>query len=65
MAGGGTHVDGAVVLVDLDAEVVAYGGEVVWLGHVAQAVVLGRGPQLVGTLHYTATVVLMKEKKKI
>ena len=40
---GRAHVDGAVVLVDLDAEVVPDGGEVVWLGHVAQAVVLGEG----------------------
>jgi hypothetical protein len=37
-----TYIDGAVVLVDLDPEVVADGGEVVRLRHVAQAVVLRR-----------------------
>ena len=35
-----THVDGAVVLVDLDAKLVAHRGEVVRLGQVAQAVVV-------------------------
>ena len=35
-----TYINRTVVLIDLDAKVVADRGEVVWLGHVAQSVVL-------------------------
>ena len=35
-----TYINWTVVLIDLDAQVVADRGEVVWLGHVAQSVVL-------------------------
>ena len=37
-----TYVNGAVVLVDLDAQVVPNCGEVVRLRHVTQPVVLGK-----------------------
>ena len=37
-----TYINGAVVLVDLDAQVVSNCGEVVRLRHVAQPVVLGK-----------------------
>ena len=37
---GSTYINWTVVLIDLDAQVVADRGEVVWLGHVAQSVVL-------------------------
>ena len=35
-----TYINWTVVLIDLDAQVVADRGEVVWLGHVAKSVVL-------------------------
>ena len=38
-----TYINRTVVLVDLNAQVVANGREVVWLRHVAQAMVLGNG----------------------
>ena len=38
-----TYINRTVVLVDLNAQVVSNGREVVWLRHVAQAMVLGNG----------------------
>ena len=35
-----TYINWTVVLIDFDAQVVADRGEVVWLGHVAEPVVL-------------------------